>query len=203
MKFYDSNGILMTKKSMRKNREKKTTHVEELFLMHIKKSCSKLPQKLWLTKSPCEECACRLLEAYAEANRSSRDDPVHPTIYIADIYTGSVAFSTNAPGVKVLINLMAHNFTFEVWISCTEVFNKIKCHCAKQLLALDQAVNMSEAQFRAKKTALRYQKEAERSVKQLEILPERLKACRDCLVGQEVSELYILWLLNFFSLSSL
>ena len=191
MKFYDDDGNLIRKTSTRSLKELETTHVEKVFLNYIKKRGIKLPREIWLTKSPCEDCANCLLQAYSEANNARPDDPIHPKVYIARIYTGKVPFSTSAPGVRNMMKLMRHNFKFEVWNNVKGVFNEIKEDCTKKILDLEQSC--SEDSSKEKKKAQRYKRNSEDSIKQLETLSEKLKACKEYLAGQAETYVVTAW----------
>jgi len=80
-----------------KHAEGKSVHAEECFLKHIEENNIKLPQTIWLTRSPCTKCTKLLLNAYRENDPSK---PIYPTVFVADIYTEKENFSISAPPLQ-------------------------------------------------------------------------------------------------------
>ena len=164
------------KTELRTIRNSTILHAEEVMLQQVEAGTMELPQEIWLTRSPCENCAIKLLEAYSDNSES----PIYPTLYIANIATGkNVEFSINAHYVQSLIELMRNGFNIEVW-NLKKIFHRyIQNHTRL----------MEESEFASKTEGISHQKhynkaqkckkKAERALIQLEELQLRLTRCRE------------------------
>ena len=66
-----------------------------------------LPDKLWMSKSPCPACAKRIISDYHK-------EEVKPTVYVASLFTGN-NFIESLESLKCLVKLMYLNYTVLPW----------------------------------------------------------------------------------------
>lgn len=104
----DSEGRIRFTKNNKKHAEMNMLHYYEMYEL-------KLPTTIWLSHSPCDECAIQLEAAYRKENPKC---PTYPTIKIAAVYTGKGYTDKNlfnSPHVQHLVALHQRGFKFERW----------------------------------------------------------------------------------------
>ncbi len=98
------------------HRNRRGKHAEEIML---EKMSGRLPNDIWLSRSPCEKCADLLSEAY-------KDKAKKPTIHFVKFYIGKGYQKKKiekSRHIKRLMKLMNEGFGLEVW-DCIKDFKK-------------------------------------------------------------------------------
>lgn len=113
LRCHDSKGVV-------KCYSKNNIHAEQWMLEKFEEKPlpkEPLPKEIWLSRSPCEECAMKLLQAYKKEayKKEGRACPRYPKINIAHVYVGGEKFSTELQHVRALIELMRNGFEIVVW----------------------------------------------------------------------------------------
>ncbi len=87
----------------------------------LEKVSGRLPKHIWISRSPCEDCAVLLSKAYKEYKYEDK-----PTIHFVKFYIGSKYKKKKieeSSHIKRLMKLEDEGFGLEVW-DCTKDFNK-------------------------------------------------------------------------------
>lgn len=93
------------------------THAEVSMINDKEKKGEMLPDEIWISRSPCEDCA-DLLSARYQPKESTK-----ATIHFAKYYVGSFQKTElfSSPHIQRMIRLMDEGFRFKVW-DCTYDF---------------------------------------------------------------------------------
>ncbi len=94
-------------------------HAEEIMLEKLNKVSGRLPKHIWISRSPCKDCAGLLSKAY-------KDEDKKTTIHFVKFYIGKGYRKKKieeSPHIKRLMKLEDEGFGLEVW-DCIKDFKK-------------------------------------------------------------------------------